>query len=68
MWLKSDIDVSEAGLMFKPYLHWQRLCNNTGDNDSDSDMKQYLQWPPWAMRHREDCFYLCHYTQGGQGK
>ena len=30
----------------KPCLHWRRLRDNPGDNDSDSDMKQYLHWPP----------------------
>ncbi len=45
------------------------------DNAGDSSMWQqdvtviaYLSWPPWAMQHRQDCFYLCRYTQGGQGK
>jgi len=36
----------------KHCLHWRRLRDKAGDNDSSSDMKHYLHWPPWAMRHR----------------
>jgi hypothetical protein len=43
----SEADFALAN--FKLYLHWQRLRDNDGNNDSDSDMKQYLHWPPWAM-------------------
>ncbi len=49
-------------------LHLQRLRDNGVVVASDSDMKQYLPWPPWATRHTQDCFYLCRYDQGGQGK
>ncbi len=33
----------------KPFLHWPRLLNNAVNNNSDSDIKQQLHWPPWAM-------------------
>jgi len=27
----------------------------------------FLPWLPWVARHRQDNFYLCHFTQNGQG-
>ncbi len=36
----------------KPCLHWRRLRDNAGINDSDSYMKQYLPWPPWATQQK----------------
>jgi hypothetical protein len=42
------------------------LAKFVSETISDSDMKQYLPWSPWAMPHRYDRFYLCRYAQGGQ--
>jgi hypothetical protein len=40
------------GRTHKLYLHWRRLRDNAVVVACDSDIKQYLPWPPWVTRHR----------------
>ncbi len=45
------------------------LANFVSETVSDSDMKQYLPWPPWVTQQKiETLLYLCCVAQGGQGK
>ncbi len=49
---------SGSDRLFKLCLHWQRLRANTGDNDSDSDMKQYLHCHLGDMKQIQLCLFF----------
>jgi hypothetical protein len=55
-------------LQIKYHLHWRHLLAKPLATVTRDSQHQYLPWPPWAMQHRLDHFYLCHPTQSGQGK
>ncbi len=63
-----SIRLATQQMTLKLCLHWRNLLDNAGNNNSDSYMKQYLPWPPWATRQKQKQSYLCCVAQGGLGK
>jgi hypothetical protein len=69
-------DNATATVTILPWSPWAArhngsltLANFVSETVSDSDMRQYLPWPPSAMKQKiETILYLCCVTQGGQFK